>query len=283
MKRILAALSALTLTGTLLTGTAHAAPVAGGYTPSNGARVALDVPLLIAGGATNGESGDVTAVDITFDGGQTWLPTEYQGERWLYRYTPTEEGEVTYHLRAWGSGGPGGVRGPFRFFAGGTAEPPTPDCPCLLGLPALPHRPEVDDPDQAPVEVGVRVRVDSPGYLVGAFIHRGTHTGPLTAHLWSADGTLLAEAVSPAERYVSDVDFPTPVPVVPGQEYVVSYFTPAGGYRVTEDYFSAAMATAPYATSEGAGVYSYGGGFPTQSWNNSNYWVRPIMHTRTNG
>jgi hypothetical protein len=57
------------------------------------------------------------------------------------------------------------------------------------------------------------------------------------------------------------------------EEYVVSYYTSEGGYASTEDYFSASMVIAPYTMPKGAGVYSYGGGFPADTWNDSNYWI----------
>jgi hypothetical protein len=227
---------------------------------------------MIAGTATNGESGDVDGVDISFDGGATWLPVEFQPERYLYLHTPQEPGTVTYLLRAHGSRGYGAVVGPFHFFAGGSASPPTLGCSCVLLYPDLPYRPEVN----AAVEVGVRVRLDRPGHLTGALIHRGTYDGPLTVHAWSADGTLLAEVVSGPGRYSDSVRFATRVPVEAG-EYVVSYYTPVGGYRSTEDYFIANMVSGPFFVPPGAGVYAYGGGFPTQTWNNSNYWVHPLF------
>ncbi|MGW4115689.1 DUF4082 domain-containing protein [Actinosynnema sp. NPDC004786] len=276
MKRTLALATALVLSGSVLVGTAAAAPIAGPRTPSAGSTVAVGEPVLIAGTAANGESGDVTGVDITFDGGATWSPTEYGGERWLYRHTPAAEGPVTYHLRASGSQGPGAVTGPYHFFAGGSAEPPALGCSsCPLFLPALPDRPTVADADQAAVELGLRLSFDRPGFVAGATIHRGAYTGPLTVHLWSADGALLAQAVSAAEPYVSTVTFPSRVPVVAGREYVVSYFTPAGGYASTEDYFTGAVVIAPHTMAKSAGVYAYGGGFPTETWHDSNYWVQP--------
>ncbi|MFJ6671279.1 DUF4082 domain-containing protein [Actinosynnema sp. NPDC091369] len=271
-------MSALLLTGSLVTGTAHAAPVPGVRTPTNGATVAVGEPVLLAGIAVNGESGDVTGVDITFDDGATWLPTEQQGEQWLYRHTPAVAGAVAYHLRASSSAGVGPVVGPFGFFAGGSAAPPALLCSrCTLALPWLPNRPERDDADDAAVELGLRLRFDRAGYVAGAVVHRGTYTGPLTVHLWSADGTLLAEAGSAADRVVSSVRFPDRVPVAAGEEYVVSYFAPEGGYASTEDYFTAALVVAPHTMARGAGVYSYGGGFPTQTWHDSNYWVHPTF------
>jgi hypothetical protein len=276
VKRILAVVTALLLTGPLLTGTARAAPATVVYTPTHGSTVAVGVPLLIAGMAVNGETGDITGVDISFDGGATWVPTEHHSGSWLHRYTPAEPGPVTYHLRASSSRDVSDAYGPYEFFAGGSADPPALRCPyCTLTLPWLPNRPERDDTDPAAVELGLRVRFDRDGYVAGGMLHRGTYAGPVTVHLWSGDGTLLAETTSAAETVVSYVRFPTRVPVVAGEEYVVSYYAPEGGYASTEDYFSAAMTIAPYVVSQGAGVYSYGGGFPTQTWHDSNYWVHP--------
>lgn len=278
MKRILAVAAALLLIGPLLTGTAHAAPATVVYTPTHGSTVAVGVPLLIAGMAVNGETGDITGVDISFDAGLTWLPTEHFSGSWLYHYTPVEPGPVTYHLRASSSRDVSEAYGPYEFFAGGTATPPALRCPyCTLTLPWLPNRPMRNDPDPAAVELGLRVRFDRAGYVAGGMVRRGTYTGPLTVHLWSGDGTLLAETVSGPETVVSYVRFPTRVPVVAGEEYVVSYYAPEGGYSSAEDYFSAAMTIAPYVMSKGAGVYSYGGGFPTETWNDSNYYVHPTF------
>ncbi|MFE9749454.1 DUF4082 domain-containing protein [Saccharothrix saharensis] len=278
MKRILAVVAALLLIGSSSTGTAHAAPATVVYTPTNGSTVAVGVPVLIAGMAVNGESGDITGVDISFDGGVTWLPTEHHSGSWLHRHTPVEAGPVTYHLRASSSRDTSEAYGPYEFFAGGSATPPALRCPyCTLSLPWLPNRPERDDADDAAVELGLRLSFDRAGYVAGAAVHRGTYSGPLTVHLWSSSGALLAETVSTSGTAVSYVRFANRVPVVAGEEYVVSYFAPVGGYASSEDYFSAAMVIAPYTMGRGAGVYSYGGGFPTETWHDSNYWVHPTF------
>jgi Domain of unknown function (DUF4082) len=278
VKRLLAVAIPLALIGSLLAGTANADPMPGvPWTPTSGSTVPVGEPVMIAGTATNGESGDVDGVDISFDGGATWLPAEFQPERYLYLHTPREPGTVNYLLRAHGSRGHGPVVGPFQFFAGGAAPPPTLGCSCVLLFPDLPHRPQIDDPEAAALELGVRVRFDRPGHLTGALIFRGTYEGPLTAHAWSADGTLLAEVVSGPGRYSDSVRFTTRVPVEAGEEFVVSYYTPVGGYRSTEDYFIANMVSGPFLVPPGAGVYAYGGGFPAQTWNNSNYWVHPLF------
>jgi hypothetical protein len=69
--------------------------------------------------------------------------------------------------------------------------------------------------------------------------------------------------------------FPTPVPVVPGEEYVASFTAWRGLYRTSENTFPATVIQGPFILPAHAGVYSYDDGFPTQTWNDSHYWVTP--------
>ena len=97
-----------------------------------------------------------------------------------------------------------------------------------------------------------------------------------------AHGTFTNETASGWQT----LEFPTAVPVNPGQTYVVSYYAPNGNYAATSDYFAnSAYSNAPLTalqngTDGGNGVYAYGGDqFPTSSFNSSNYWVDPIFYT----
>ena len=71
--------------------------------------------------------------------------------------------------------------------------------------------------------------------------------------------------------------FTTPVPVVPGQEYVASYTAYLGEYQATENFFPATVVHAPFVLPAQAGVFSYDNGFPTQTWKDSYYWVTPVF------
>ena len=80
------------------------------------------------------------------------------------------------------------------------------------------------------------------------------------------------------------MNFGTPVSVTANTTYVVSYHTNAGNYAINGGYFAAAgVDNAPlHALATGVdglnGVYLYGGGgFPTQSFNASNYWVDVVF------
>ncbi|MDR7160362.1 hypothetical protein J2X42_003081 [Arthrobacter sp. BE255] len=67
--------------------------------------------------------------------------------------------------------------------------------------------------------------------------------------------------------------------------YVVSYYAPNGFYSSSSGYFNSAADRAPLhglaSGTEGSnGVYRYGSqSFPTDSWNNTNYWVDVVFTT----
>jgi hypothetical protein len=81
------------------------------------------------------------------------------------------------------------------------------------------------------------------------------------------------------------MNFSTPVAITANTTYVVSYHTGVGNYAVNNNYFTAGVDNAPlHALASGVdglnGVYLYGGGgFPTQSFNASNYWVDVVFDT----
>jgi hypothetical protein len=146
---------------------------------------------------------------------------------------------------------------------------------------------QIDDPDPVPVEVGLRFRTDRDGFVTGLLFYRyWDNIGPHIAHLWSADGDLLAEETlaSTGDNFPY-VRFGQPVPVQADRTYVVSYYAPGGHYASTEHYFDSPVVAAPFSTvvdeAGGSGVYTYGeaGGFPDQTWHASNYWVEPVFTT----
>jgi hypothetical protein len=67
--------------------------------------------------------------------------------------------------------------------------------------------------------------------------------------------------------------------------YIVSYHTDAGGYALNQNFFVAAVDNPPlHALRDGQdgpnGVYLYGpGGFPTETYLSSNYWVDVVFNT----
>jgi len=143
-----------------------------------------------------------------------------------------------------------------------------------LGTPSV-----VDSADTSSVELGVRFTPDSSGSINGIRFYKaasnvGTHTGSL----WSATGTRLATVTFTNESASGwqAATFSTPVQVTAGTMYVASYFAPSGHYSVTSGRFLQAFDNAPLhalAGANGVYVYSSSGGFPTNSYNSSDYGV----------
>lgn len=254
-------------------------PVASAYAssyvhaPTSGARAEVGEPLLITGTSVVGEGTSPDLVEITFDGGATWTPTDGLSW-WRYVYTPTGAGDVTFSVRGSWNGHVGSPTPPTAVRVGSSGLPVV-HCPCQVNPIDLP----VFDADRQAVELGLRLRVDRPGSLAGASLERGAYRGPVAVSVWGPGGVLLHRQDAPAATgYLQHVTFTTPVPVEAGVEYVVSYYTPEGGYVVTEDLFVGALVQSPFTLPRDAGVYRYGGGFPTDSWNASSYAVHPVFH-----
>ena len=124
----------------------------------------------------------------------------------------------------------------------------------------------------------------SPGYVTGIQFYKGAgNTGhprrlPLDEH-----GKMLASATFTNETATGwqQVSFATPVAIAANTVYVASYYAPNGDYSVNSGYFASSGVTSgpltalSNATGNGNGVYLYGtgGGFPTSSYNATNYWV----------
>lgn len=142
--------------------------------------------------------------------------------------------------------------------------------------------------DTASVELGVRFTSDVNGYVKGVRFYKGPgNTGTHRGNLWSAAGTLLATANFTGETATGwqEVLFATPVPVTAGTVYTASYLARRGRYAHDEGYFAVpydrAPLHAPADASGGNGVYRYGtsSGFPTESYDATNYWVDVVFDT----
>ncbi len=146
----------------------------------------------------------------------------------------------------------------------------------------------IADPDTSPVEVGVKFRSTVNGYICGIrFYKSSSNTGTHVGTLWSGAGQPLAQATFSNETASGwqQVDFATPVAITANTVYIASYHAPVGRYSVNENYFGSGVTSgtlyAPSsAESNGNGVYLYGtGGFPTNSFQASNYWVDVVFTT----
>jgi len=144
----------------------------------------------------------------------------------------------------------------------------------------------VDSGDPSAVSLGVKFVPSVGGYVTGVrFYKAAANTGTHTGSLWPASGgtsplatgTFTGETASGWQT----LQFASPVAVTGGATYVVSYYAPNGHYSNNGGFFASGYSNGPLSAPGGAnGVYLYGGdGFPTQSYNSSNYWVDPIFTT----
>ncbi|MFP2908472.1 DUF4082 domain-containing protein [Pyxidicoccus sp. 3LFB2] len=142
------------------------------------------------------------------------------------------------------------------------------------------------DSDTGAVELGMKFRLSVPGTLRGVRFYKGgaQNVGPHRVRLWSRDGTKLAEANSTSETTSGwqTVRFAAPINVSAGTTYVVSYYASAGRYAATVGGFNSEKVRGPIrGLASGVdgvnGVYRYGGGFPTQGYQNTDYAVDVVF------
>lgn len=133
--------------------------------------------------------------------------------------------------------------------------------------------------DSAAVELGVRLVPSVNGQVLGVRFFKGAgNTGQHVGSLWSASGQRLATVTFTGETATGwqSATFDQPVAVTAGTTYVVSYYAPVGRYSVTPGFFNQPFTRGGLTSPAGAnGTYRYGagGGFPTGSYQSSNYFV----------
>jgi len=142
--------------------------------------------------------------------------------------------------------------------------------------------------DSRAVELGVKFSSSVAGYITGIRFYKGSgNTGTHVGHVWTSTGTLLASASFTSETASGwqQVNFSTPVAITAGTTYIASYFAPVGDYAVDRNYFASSGVTNGSLTALGGnaaggnGVYLYGatGGFPTRSYQATNYWIDVVF------
>ncbi|MGW4665037.1 DUF4082 domain-containing protein [Streptosporangium sandarakinum] len=247
--------------------------------PSSGASVAGQTPVSIQGTAVDAGGGVVAGVEVSVDGGGTWQQATGRAN-WRFDWTTGAPGPVTILSRAVDD-------------IGNVQKTPTvlnvtvnAGCPCTIWPPdATPAEASKNDP--VGIEVGVRFRSASEGFITGIRFYKGpTNTGTHIGNLWTNTGTLLATATFTNETAGGwqQVSFSTPVPVRAGTTYVASYFAPVGNYAVTRDYFNKAysnglLTALANGTDGGNGLYTYSkvSTFPTSTYRATNAWVDVVF------
>jgi hypothetical protein len=139
--------------------------------------------------------------------------------------------------------------------------------------------------DNGSVELGTAFTPSVNGVVTQVRFYKGAgNTGTHTGTIWTSTGTRLATATFSGESASGwqAATFASPVPLTAGQTYVASYYAPNGHYSVTSGFFGSAwqsgVLSAP-ASSNGRYIYGSGGGFPSNSWNASNYFVDVVFRS----
>ena len=144
----------------------------------------------------------------------------------------------------------------------------------LLGG-SVPATASVDD--SSSVELGMAFTTSVAGSVTAIRFYKGAgNDGTHTGSLWDDAGNRLATVTFTGETASGwqTAALPTPVALTPGRTYVVSYLAPQGHYSATPAGFSTPVDAGPLsAASAGNGRYRYGGGYPTSSYNATNYFV----------
>ena len=163
-------------------------------------------------------------------------------------------------------------------------------CNCVSLWPSSATPAVIDPNDGTPIEVGVRFQSSIPGSIIGLrFYKAATNTGTHIGHIWSATGALLGTATFANESASGwqQVTFASPITLAANTQYIASYYAPAGHYSADVNYFatnplnSAPLQAPANTTADPNGLYVYtsssGGGFPTNSYSSTNYWVDVVF------
>jgi hypothetical protein len=259
-------------------------PLSSISSPVAGSTEAVGDPVSIVGTANDAGGGVVGGVEVSTDNGATWhLATGTTN--WSYSWTPSSQGNTTIRSRA--ADDSGNIEAPA---AGVNVSVGTATCPCSIWSPSA--TPAIaSQNDSGSVELGLKFRSDSAGYITGVSFYKGAgNSGTHAGSLWSSTGTLLGQATFSGETASGwqQASFPSPVAIAANSTYVVSYHAPNGHYALNQNYFTTTgVDNAPLhaLVSGGAsgtnGVYNYSTGstFPSNSFAASNYWVDAIFVT----
>ena len=222
----------------------------------------------------------VAAVEVSVDNGSTWSSASGR-DTWSYNFVAGAAGtSIDILSRAVDDSGNIGAAS-----AGITLDVTERVCPCSLWNDTI--TPANAGNDAQAIEVGVKFQASEAGRITGLRFYKDVaNTGTHTGHLWNSDGTQqLAEAIFTGETTSGwqEVYFATPVEILADTTYVASYHSSSGGYADDDDYFTTAYVSSPLRAladgEDGAnGVYKYGtSGFPTLTYQSSNYWVDVIF------
>ncbi|MEO3933634.1 DUF4082 domain-containing protein [Micrococcaceae bacterium Sec7.4] len=252
-----------------------APPTVAVSSPAEGASIPHGTAVTVSGTASD-TGGIVAGVEVSTDGGTSWQRADGK-QSWSYTYIQKGLATASIQVRAVDDSANIGapltrhllLTGPYSVF--GQQAPDVPDAQ-----------------DGGAYELGMNITPSVDGFITGArFYKSAANTGTHNGSLWSAAGQRLATATFTAETASGwqQVRFSQPVAVTAGQKYVVSYTAPSGHYASKDNQWANFGLTAPPLTVAGgfgsppAGVYAAPGSFPSNSYNNGNYFVDALFDT----
>ena len=132
------------------------------------------------------------------------------------------------------------------------------------------------------LEMGAKIRVTQPADLQAIRFYKdageaGTHVG----RVWAANGTLLGSVTFTGESGSGwqQQSLATPMPLAPGQTYVVSVGI-NDAFPMQIGAFNSPIASGPLtsvADGQNGAFADAAGSFPTQSWGNSSYGIDAVV------
>jgi hypothetical protein len=271
------------------------APASKITSPVNGASFQQGDAVTISGTASDVD-GQVAGVEISVDGGSTWLVASGTTS-WTFTWIPATAGAITIKSRAYDDSGnmetPGGSEG-----SENTVN--------VTIVPMASQSYTIFTPGQAPdfdggaslsndfnqsLTVGVKFKANSDGYISAIRFYKAKdEIATYTVGLWSTDpgepepllGT--ASFSSTADTGWVEVPFVNPVKISANTIYIASYFSPNGWYSsdtnpgLTDSIVNGPLTAVADNDPEGDGpngLYDYSALLvrPANFYEASNYWV----------
>ncbi len=153
--------------------------------------------------------------------------------------------------------------------------------------------------DQTPITLGLMFTTTQPGSVSGVRFYNPGGANPDGAdygRLWACThpkcssagggtGTVMAEVHFAADdtQGWKEATFSEPVTIAPGVYYMISYYSASGWYPASSHYFdtNSVVSYPLYAPGyeESNGRFAAGSSFPSDTWQQTNYWVDVLFET----
>lgn len=253
------------------------APVVAISTPTAGQSIANGAQVTATGTASD-VGGRVAGVEASTDGGTTWHPAQGTTS-WTFTYIQSGTGTTPLIVRA--------IDDSANYSTAGTTRSLNITGPASVFGNAVPA--VASTSDAGAYELGLRFTPTTDGFVTGVRFYKGAGNGGThVGSLWDTSGTRIATVNFTNETAAGwqTAEFVSPVEVIAGTQYTVSYTAPQGRYATTDLYWPYKSVTSPplsvnnVAGTDSPGVYAGAGAFPTATYKEGNYFV-DVMFTKS--